>query len=261
VHLAARAHQPPARDAVATEQAFVRDNVLATRHLFVAAARAGVKHFVLISSVKVHGESTTGRGPFVETDPPAPEDAYGRSKLAAEQTVRAIAAATGVAVTILRPPLLYGPGVKGNLRRLLEWIERGWPLPLAAAVNRRSLLANDALCGLIVRCLEHPAAAQDTFLAADGCDFSTPELIRILARGLGRPARLFAVPPAWLRVGARWLGHEAEARRLLDSLQIDASKARRLLDWQPPPDPAAGLYAMARASRHALGAGAENTRA
>lgn len=232
IHLAGRAHvmRETAADA---EAAFHRANVDATRHLAEQAAGAGVRRFLLLSSVKVNGERT-GEAPFTETDPPAPQDAYGRSKWAAEQALHEIAAATGLEVVAIRPPLVYGPGVKANFLRLLRLVERGLPLPLAGVRNRRSLVSVWNLCDLIVACATHPAARGETFLASDQHDLSTPELVRAIAAAMGRSARLFPFPAPVLRLAAWALGQGAAVERLVGSLQVDSGKATRLLGWTPP---------------------------
>lgn len=229
VHLAARVHVM--RDTAADPlQEFRRVNVAGTLNLAQHAAAAGVRRFVYLSSVKVHGES----GAYRETDPPAPADAYGVSKHEAEVGLRAIEAATGMEVVIIRPPLVYGPGVRANMRALVGAVARGVPLPLGAVHNRRSLVALENLVDFILTCLEHQAAAGDTFLVSDGEDLSTTDLIRRLARAMGRPARLIPVPALMLLAGAMLVGQGAAARRLLGTLQFDTSKARQQLAWNPP---------------------------
>lgn len=232
VHLAARAHVM--RDAAADPLADYRAiNVAGTARLAQECAAARVPRLVFVSSIKVNGERS-GAIPFTEADPPAPEDAYGVSKREAEEELRSIAAATGLEAVVVRPCLVYGPGVRGNLDRLLRAIERGIPLPLASLRNRRSLMGLTNLCDLLVRCATDPRAAGQTFLASDGADLSTPQLIRWLADGVGRPARLFSVPRSWLELAARLAGAQAAYERLSGTLQVDSSKARELLDWQPP---------------------------
>lgn len=229
VHLAARVHVM--RDAVADQLAeFRRVNVAGTMNLARQAAVTGVKRFVYLSSVKVNGES----GAHIETDPPAPEDAYGISKHEAELGLRHIAPETGMEVVIIRPPLVYGPGVKANFQVLMRAVARGIPVPLGAIHNRRSLVALDTLVDFIVTCIEHPAAANETFLVSDGDDLSTTDLISRLARAMGRPARLIPVPKSVLMAGATLLGKRDVAQRLLGSLQVDISKAQQVLGWTPP---------------------------
>ena len=244
VHLAARVHvmRDSATDPLAE---FRRVNVAGTERLALAAATAGVRRFVFLSSVKVNGE----RGGYNESDPPAPQDAYGISKHEAELGLRVIAAETGMEVVIIRPPLVYGPGVKANFHVLLWAVARGVPLPLGAIHNRRSLVALDNLVDIIVTCIDHPAAANQTFLVSDGEDLSTTELIRHLARAMGRPARLIPVPASVLMAGATLLGKREVAARLCGSLQVDITKARELLGWLPPITMDEGLR---RAAEHYL---------
>ncbi|MGA7981018.1 MAG: SDR family oxidoreductase [Chromatiaceae bacterium] len=231
VHLAGRAHV--VRDTSSDpEAAFRRVNVDATRNLAQQSVRAGVRRFVYLSSIKVNGERTTGR-PFTEADDPAPEDAYGRSKWAAERELWGIARATGLEVVVIRPPLVYGSGVKGNFFRLLKLVNKGIPLPLASVQNRRSLVSVWNLCDLIGSCVSHDAAAGETFLVSDQQDLSTPELIRTLSEVLGKRPRLFPLAPALIRRAGRLLGRDDTVARLLDSLQVDSGKATLLLGWKP----------------------------
>lgn len=233
VHAAARVHvmQEQASDPLAE---FRRLNVAASARLARQAAEAGVRRLVFLSSIKVNGEATAPGQRFRADDPPAPEDAYGRSKLEAERALWQVAADTGLELVVLRPPLVYGPGVKGNIARLLGWLRRGRPLPFAAVDNRRSLVALDNLVDLLCRVAVHPAAAGQTLLAADGQDLSTPQLIRGLARGLGRPARLLPVPVPLLRLAGRLAGQAASLERLLGSLQVNIAPTCARLDWTPP---------------------------
>lgn len=232
VHAAARVHvmDDRASDPLAE---FRRINVQGTLNLARQAAAAGVRRFVFISSIKVNGEATKLGIPFSADDIPAPLDPYGVSKMEAEQGLREIAAQTGMEVVIIRPPLVYGPGVKANFRAMMHWLTRGVPLPLGAIHNRRSLVALDNLVDLIVSCLDHPAAANQTFLVSDGEDLSTTQLLRRMGRALGKPVRLIPVPPALIKVGATLMGKRAVAQRLCDSLQVDISKTRQLLGWSP----------------------------
>lgn len=232
VHLAARTHVMRDRDPD-PESAYWRANALATRHLAEQAAGAGVRRFVLLSSIKVNGESTVGR-PFRETDPPAPKDAYGRSKHAAETALLELAASSGLEAVVIRPPLVYGPGVKANFRTLMSAIASGLPLPLASVDNRRSLVGIWNLCDLIATCIAHPDAVGEIFLISDGEDLSTPDLARALGRSLGRPARLFPLSPQRMRAAGSLIGLGDQVERLVGSLQVDASKARHRLAWQPP---------------------------
>ena len=233
VHLAARVHimNDAATDPLA---AFRAANATLAENLARQAAGAGVRRFVFISSVKVNGEATLPGQPFTEQDAAAPQDAYGISKMEAEQGLREIAAQTGLELVIIRPPLVYGPGVRANFAALMRAVARGVPLPLACIDNRRSLVALDNLLDFIVTCIAHPAAAGQTFLVSDGEDLSTPELVRRMALAAGRPARLLPVPLWMLRAGARVLGKQDRLQRLSDNLQLDISKARDLLGWQPP---------------------------
>lgn len=233
IHAAARAHIM--KDEVADPLAEYRKvNVEGTLNLARQAAKAGVKRFVFISSIKVNGEQTHLGKPFTAEDAPMPEDAYGISKMEAEQGLQQLAAETGMEVVIIRPPLVYGPGVKGNFASMIKLVEKGLPLPLGAIHNRRSLVALDNLVDLIITCIDHPAAANQVFLAGDGKDLSTTELLRGVARAMGKPARLIPVPAGLLQLGATVLGKKAMAQRLLGSLQVDISKARKLLGWTPP---------------------------
>lgn len=230
VHLAARVHVM--RDAAADPLAAYRAvNVEGTLHLARQAA-AGVRRFVFVSSIKVNGEERATA--YTEADTPAPEDAYALSKWEAEQGLRQIAAATGLEVVILRPPLVYGPGVGANFLALLRAVARGMPLPLGAINNQRSLIYVGNLADAIVRCLEHPAAAGKTFMVSDGEDVSTSGLVRRMARALDRPARLLPVPPSLLRVAVGMAGKSALAIRLMDALTVDSTAIRRDLGWSPP---------------------------
>jgi len=246
VHLAARVHvmQDNAADPLAQYRATNTEGAL---NLARQAARAGVKRFVFISSIKVNGEGRDA--PYRETDAAAPEDAYAISKWEAEQGLRRIAAETGLEVVILRPPLVYGPEVKANFLRLIRTVERGWPLPLGAIRNQRSLLYLGNFVDAIRLCVEHPAAAGQIFLLDDGEPVSTPELIRALARAMGRPARLPAVPVGVLELAGALLGKRAAMARLTGSLFVDASAIRLRLGWTPPYTMQQGLAATVAAWR------------
>lgn len=234
VHLAARVHIMDDRSADPLA-AFRQTNTAGTLHLARQAAAAGVRRFVFVSSVKVNGEGTAAGRPFTAADAPAPQDAYGISKMEAEQGLRQIAAGTGMEVVIVRPPLVYGPGVKANFAALMRWLQRGIPLPLGAVNdNRRSLVALDNLVDLLITCIDHPAAANQTFLVSDGEDLSTTGLLRRMGQAMGSPARLIPVPPALLRLGAAALGKGDVAQRLLGSLQVDITHTRQTLGWAPP---------------------------
>ena len=233
VHLAARVHvmYDASIDPLAE---FRRVNVQGTLNLARQAAASGVRRFVFISSIKVNGEATQPGQPFTADDAPAPLDAYGISKMEAEQGLRELAAQTGMEVVIIRPPLVYGPGVKANFAAMMRWLQRGVPLPLGAIHNQRSLVALDNLVDLIVTCLTHPAAANQTFLVSDDEDVSTTELLRRMGQAMGKPARLLPVPVSWLKVGAAMVGKRDAAQRLSGSLQVDIEKTCRLLGWVPP---------------------------
>jgi nucleoside-diphosphate-sugar epimerase len=232
VHLAARAHvlDEASPDAFALYRAV---NALGALKLAEAAAAAGVRRFVFLSSVRAHGARTTG-APFTESSPLAAEDPYGRSKAEAEVGLARVARGTALEPVVLRPPLVYGAGARGNFARLVKLVGRGIPLPLGSVRNRRSLVYVGNLVDAIVRSLDHPAAAGQTFLVSDGEDVSTPELVRRIARALGRPARLIAVPPALLRLGGALAGRKDDVARLLDDLVVDSSPIRRTLAWRPP---------------------------
>ena len=233
VHLAARVHVMHDTEADPLT-AFRAVNVDGTLNLARQAAVSGVKRFVFISSVKVNGEVTQPRQAFSEADVSSPQDAYGQSKHEAEQGLRQIASTTGMEVVIIRPPLVYGLGVKANFASLMRAVQRGWPLPLGAVHNQRSFVALGNLVDFIVTCITHPKAANQTFLVSDGEDLSTPDLIRRMARAMNRPARLLSVPTFVLKAVAAMLGRCGMAQRLCGSLQVDISKSRQLLGWNPP---------------------------
>jgi nucleoside-diphosphate-sugar epimerase len=247
VHSAARVHVMADSSADPLAE-FRRVNVDGTLNLAQQAAASGVRRFVFVSSVKVNGEATLPGQAFTESDRPAPQDPYGQSKHEAELGLRQLAADTGMEVVIIRPPLVYGPGVKANFAALMRAVQRGWPLPLGAVHNQRSLVALDNLVDLIVTCIHHPAAANQTFLASDGHDLSTAELVRRMALAAGVPARLWPVPVWALLAAAGALGKGAAVQRLCGNLQVDISKARSLLGWVPPVTVAEGL-------RRAMGSG------
>lgn len=221
--------------------AFRQVNVVASECLARRAAAAGVKRFVYLSSIKVNGEETAPGRPFFAQDDPAPEDAYGISKHEAEITLRRVAQETGLEVVIIRSPLVYGPGVKGNFQTMLNWLRRGLPLPLASLRNRRSLVGVDNLCDLIKTCLTHPGAANETFLVSDDHDLSTAELLRLVGHAIGHSARLWPLPTSWLLSGAAMIGKRGFARRLCGNLQVDIGKTKSLLGWAPPVEVETGL--------------------
>lgn len=240
VHLAARAH-------VMVDEApdplveYRRVNVDGTLNLARQAIDAGVRRFVFVSSIKVNGEQTDLGQPFTSDQMTAPADAYGVSKLEAERGLLALGKESGMEVVIIRPPLVYGPGVKGNFATLIKLVEKGIPLPLGAISNKRTLVSLDNLVDLIQVCIDHPAAANEVFLAGDNRDLSTSELLREVGKAVGKPARLIPVPQGLLMVAARLLGKTDVARRLFGSLQVDISKARNLLGWEPPVSVEEGL--------------------
>ncbi|WP_445767961.1 UDP-glucose 4-epimerase family protein [Rheinheimera sp.] len=233
VHCAARVHVMQ-EDATDPLQAYREVNVNGTLNLARQSAQAGVRRFVFVSSIKVNGEATQPRQPFTADDVPSPLDPYGASKMEAEQGLRGIEAQTGMEVVIVRPPLVYGPGVKANFASMMRWVARSMPLPLGAIHNARSLVALDNLVDLLVTCLKHPAAAGQTFLVSDGEDVSTTELLRRTARAMSKKALLLPVPASVLELCAVLLGKRAVAQRLCGSLQADIAKTCCLLGWIPP---------------------------
>ena len=233
VHCAARVHVM-ADTATNPLDAFRCVNLEGTLNLARQAAFAGVRRFVFISSIKVNGEETATGKSFTPEGAPDPGDAYGISKMEAEQGLRDISSQSGMEVVIIRPPLVYGPGVKANFAAMMRWLSRGIPLPLGAIHNGRSLVALDNLVDLIVTCITHPAAANQTFLVSDGEDVSTTELLRRMGQALDSPARLLPVPAGVLKAAAGLLGKPDMAQRLCGSLQVDIQKTRRLLGWNPP---------------------------
>lgn len=240
VHLAARVHVMG--DVAADALAQCRPtNTDATLNLARQAAQAGVKRFVFISSIKVNGEGRNA--PYRESDVPLPQDAYAISKWEAEQGLADIAKQTGLEVVVLRPPLIYGPGVGANFLRLMQLVERGWPMPFGAIRNRRSLLYLGNFTDAIRLCIEHPAAAGQTFLLDDGQAVSTPELIRALARAMARPARLLAVPVGLLEAAGSLAGMRSAVAKLTNSLFVDSSLIRSHLAWVPPHTLQQGLAA------------------
>lgn len=247
VHCAARVHVM--RD-VASEPLleFRRSNVEGTLRLAEQAAQAGVRRFIFISSIKVNGESTTDREPFTVTDAPAPADAYGISKAEAELALFRVSRDLGMDVVVIRPPLIYGPGVKANFAALLRLAKSGLPLPLGSATNLRSFVAVDNLVDLVMLCLSHPSAANQVFLVSDGHDLSTAELLKTMA--VATKSRTIVFPfPVWLLKGACvLLGAGAIADRLFGSLQVDISHTTRTLGWRPKLDFAEGIKRMTQQS-------------
>lgn len=233
IHLLGRAHvmHETATDSLAEFRRVNLDLTLALARRFAAA---GGKRLVFVSSIKVNGEETRPGKPFTEREDGPPADPYGLSKWEAEQALHALSAETGLEISIVRPTLVLGPGARGNVASMLGWLKRGVPLPLGLVDNRRSFVGIDNLVNLLLACADHPRAAGETFLASDGEDLSTAELLRRLGRlGAGR-VRLLPVPPFLLRLAASLLGQGAKADRILGSLQVDGSRARTLLGWTPP---------------------------
>lgn len=233
VHCAARVHVMQ-DDAIDPLEAYREVNVKGTLNLARQAAQAGVSRFVFVSSIKVNGEATQPGQTFSADDLPSPLDPYGVSKREAELGLREIEEQTGMEVVIVRPPLVYGPGVKANFAAMMRWVARGIPLPLGAIHNARSMVALDNLVDLLVTCIKHPTAAGHTFLVSDGEDVSTTELLRRTAHTMGKKAFLLPVPAIALELSATLLGKRAVAQRLCGSLQVDITKTRSLLGWNPP---------------------------
>jgi nucleoside-diphosphate-sugar epimerase len=233
IHTAARAHVMR-EEALEPLAEYRRVNVEGTLNLARQAAAAGVRRFVFISSIKVNGEATEPGRPFTADNTQAPEDAYAQSKAEAETQLKQLAQQTGMELAIIRPPLIYGPGVKGNLASLISWVRRGLPLPLGAVThNRRSLVGLDNLADLILVCTAHPKAAHQTFLVSDGEDLSTTDLLGKISKALGQPARLISVPIGAISFMAGLIGKKVVSQRLLGSLQVDINKTCELLDWKP----------------------------
>lgn len=232
IHLAARVHilRETETDPLA---AFRRVNTAGTERLACAAAQQGVKRLVFISTIGVHGSSTPTGNPFSELSSIAPHSPYAQSKWEAEQALRQIEQETGLEVVIVRPPLVYGPGVPGNFVRLLNWVYRGIPLPVSAVSNQRSFAALDNLVDFLRVCVEHPDAAGQVFLISDTERVSTPDLVHRLAQALDRPARLFPCPLPLLRLLGSVSGRRQSIDQLIGSLTVDSSKARQQLNWQP----------------------------
>lgn len=232
IHLAARVHVMKDNSADPLSE-FRKVNVAGTEQLARSAAASGVKRFVYVSSIKVNGEGTSGNECFTEADSPDPQDPYGVSKWEAEQVLHRVAAETGLEVVIVRPPLVYGEGVKGNFAQMLKVLDRGLPLPLASVHNQRSLIYVGNLVDALIVCATHPAAAGQTYLVSDGEDVSTSELLRQLGAAMGHPARLFPCPQALLKLAGCLTGKADQVERLLGSLQVDSSKICRELGWTP----------------------------
>ncbi|HEY0841793.1 SDR family oxidoreductase [Methylotenera sp.] len=232
VHLAARVHvmNDQASDPLAE---FRKVNVDGTLNLARQAVKAGVRRFIFVSSIKVNGELTQVDKPFAASDIPCPQDAYGISKYEAEQGLLKLAKETGLEVVIIRPPLIYGGGVKANFASMMKAVKRGFPLPLGAINNKRSFVYVGNLISLILKCIDHPSAANQVFLVSDGHDLSTTELLKVCAQSLDVSPRLLPVPQRFLEVAAKILGKESLAQRLCGNLQVDITKTCQLLDWEP----------------------------
>lgn len=245
IHCAARAHIMNDNKADALTL-YRKVNVEGTKKLAEQASIAGVKRLIYLSSIKVNGEQTKKSFCFKHTDIPSPEDAYGISKWEAEQILSEISAKTGLEIVIIRPPLVYGPGVKGNFLRLLNLVIRNVPMPLATVDNCRSFIGIDNLVDLLIRCTDHPRASGQTFLVSDGEDLSTPDLIKKLASAMGKNKFLFPVPISLIKFIGHMVGKSSEVERLLSSLQVDSSLVYDKLGWRPPLNSDEGLLKMVK---------------
>jgi UDP-N-acetyl-alpha-D-quinovosamine dehydrogenase len=232
IHLAARAHimNDTALDPLAE---FRRVNTNATLNLASQAATAGVKRFVFLSSIKVNGEFTRGKQQFTSDDNSIPDEPYALSKYEAEQGLLELAKTTNMEVVIIRPPLVYGPGVKANFASMMKWVNKGVPLPFGAVHNHRSLVALDNLVSFILHCIEHPKAANEIFLISDDEDISTTELLYKVSNAFGKTSFLIPIPVSFMTFVAKLFGKGDMADRLFSSLRVDSSKARNLLAWKP----------------------------
>jgi nucleoside-diphosphate-sugar epimerase len=233
IHCAARVHvmNEDARDSLA---AFRKVNVEETMRLAQQAVEAGVRRFIFMSSIKVNGEVTNLGSPFTADDIPDPKDPYGISKYEAEAELRELSIRTGMEIVIIRPPLVYGPGVKANFLSMMKWLQIGVPLPLGGITkNRRSFVYLDNLVDMIVLCISHPAAANRIFLVSDGEDLSTTALLQRMALALEQPTKLIPIPPALITILAKLICRADISSRLCDSLQVDIKKSRDLLGWSP----------------------------
>ncbi|HUW25572.1 MAG TPA: SDR family oxidoreductase [Gallionella sp.] len=242
IHLAARVHvmHDNTDDPLAE---FRRVNTVGTECLARSAAASGVKRLVYVSSIKVNGEETPDGQSYSEQDVPAPQDPYGISKWEAEQALHRVVQETGLEVVIVRPTLVYGPGVKGNFTQMMRAVAHGIPLPFAASHNQRDLIYVGNLVDALIACATHPAAAGQTYLVSDGEFISTPDLLRCLADEMGVPSRVFPFPAALLKLAGKLTGKSAQIERLLGSLRVDSGKIRRELGWQPPYTLEQGLHA------------------
>ena len=232
IHAAARVHvmKDSSTDPLAK---FRNVNTAGTLNLARQAADASIKRFIFISSVKVNGEMTSDERPFTPDDKYIPSDPYGLSKYEAEQGLLSLAKETGMEVVIIRPPLVYGPDVKANFASMMLWVKKGIPLPFGAVNNQRSLIALGNLVSFIIHCIDHPKAANEIFLISDGEDVSTTELLKKVAKAFQVHSWLIPIPVSWMKLAAKIVGKGDVADRLFSSLQVDSSKARDLLGWQP----------------------------
>ncbi|MEO6421664.1 MAG: SDR family oxidoreductase [Candidatus Nitrotoga sp.] len=248
IHLAARVHvmRESATDPLAE---FLKINLHGTSNLAWQAACSGVKRLVYVSSIKVNGEQTSATQSFTELDEPSPQDFYSVSKWQAEQALWRIAQETGLEIVIVRPPLVYGPGVKGNFAQLLTVASKRIPLPFSLVQNLRSLIYLGNLVDALIACSTHPVAAGQTYLVNDGEDISTPDLLRQIGNAMECPAHFFPVPPNWLRVLGKLTGQTNQIERLLSSLQVDSGKIRHDLNWVPPYTLQHGLQVTAESHR------------
>ncbi len=251
IHLAGRAHVMKETEKN-PNRAFQSANVLGTKNLLAAAEQAGVKRLVFVSTVKVNGDRTPLAKPFSETDTPNPKGPYAVSKWDAEQVVSRKKADTGLETVIVRPPLVYGPKVKGNLERLMDWISQGVPLPFASLTNRRSLVGVRNLSDFLTLAATHPDADGQTYLISDGVDLSTEELCTLIGTGLGRPARLFKTPETLRRLALKFPPTLSVADRIFGSLMVDCNKAKSEIGWAPPTTVREGILEMARSFRGRL---------
>jgi nucleoside-diphosphate-sugar epimerase len=230
IHVAAVAHMASNSDEVVARYQSV--NVEGTLNLVRQSAEAGVKRFIFLSSIGVNGNISDL--PYTLADEVNPQEAYAASKWYAEGSLKEVSGAEGMEFVIIRSPLVYGPSAPGNFGSLVRWIEKGFPLPLGSVHNKRSLVALDNLVDLIITCIDHPGAANETFLVSDGEDLSTTQLLQGVAEAMGKPSRLIPVPASLLQFGATLLGKKAVAQRLLGSLQVDISHTQKCLNWTPP---------------------------
>ncbi|MCZ4294815.1 UDP-glucose 4-epimerase family protein [Vibrio sinaloensis] len=246
VHCAARVHQmnDSASDLL---EAYREVNTRGTLNLARQTAQAGVKRFVFISSIKVNGEFSPSGHPFQPDLVHVPDDPYGLSKYEAEVQLRELAEKTGLEVVIIRPPLVYGPGVKANFLSMMHWVEKGIPLPLGAIHNSRSFVYVDNLVDLILTCCKHPKAAGETFLVSDGTDVSTTQLLKAVALSMNKRVHLLPIPMPIINFSSKLIGKPQISQRLCGSLQVDISHTRKILEWEPPVTFEQGLKRTAQA--------------